>query len=155
MYVCSAPTGPLPLFTAPNSQQKAADFQSNTSILTWLFEIVSIRNPPTSPRALMPGVSPSLTSSSAYEISSQPREIDHLLESTWSSSPPPATLCLFSSSPLFPLFPSPGRTFPISPTDPITNCFLTGSELPCSAEEAGASLLLWCDQTLRYTPTGH
>lgn len=32
--------------------------------------------------------------------------------------------------------------FPISPTDPITNCFLTGRELPCSAEEAGASLLL-------------
>lgn len=31
---------------------------------------------------------------------------------------------------------------PISPTDPITNCFLTGRELPCSAEEAGASLLL-------------
>lgn len=34
------------------------------------------------------------------------------------------------------------RLLPISPTDPITNCFLTGRELPCSAEEAGASLLL-------------
>lgn len=35
-----------------------------------------------------------------------------------------------------------GSPLPISPTDPITNCFLTGRELPCSAEEAGASLLL-------------
>lgn len=42
---------------------------------------------------------------------------------------------------------------PISSTDPITNCFLKGRELPCSTEEAGASLLLWCDQMLRYTPT--
>lgn len=45
------------------------------------------------------------------------------------------------------------RELPISPTDPITNCFLTGREPPCSAEEAGASLLLWCDQPVRYTPT--
>lgn len=59
----------------------------------------------------------------------------------------------FSCRSLSPLLPSPHRLLPISPTDPITNCFLTGRELPCSAEEAGASLLLWCDQTLRYTPT--
>lgn len=39
------------------------------------------------------------------------------------------------------------------PSDPITNGFLTGRRLPCSAEEAGASLLLRCDRTLRYTPT--
>lgn len=66
-------------------------------------------------------------------------------------------LCLpvFHKRSSLPLFPSPGRTFPISPTDPITNCFLTGSERPCSAEEAGASPLLCCDQTLRYTPTDH
>lgn len=59
----------------------------------------------------------------------------------------------FSCRSLSPLLPSPHGLLPISPTDPITNCFLTGRELPCSAEEAGASLLLWCDQTLRYTPT--
>lgn len=46
--------GPLPLFTAPNSQQKAADFHSrgDTLILTWLCEIMSLRDPPASPLAL-------------------------------------------------------------------------------------------------------
>lgn len=104
-----------------NSQQKAENFHSHsdTSILTWLCEILGIPNPPTSPLALMPGMSPSLTSSSARKISSP-----HSKLITAASSQPGAVhlhlqLCLFSSYPLFPLFHLLAERFPSLPLIPL------------------------------------
>lgn len=97
--------------------------------------------PPPPPPGYLPFISPFLTCASC-------RVFHQTSHSASNISPQPASLS-FSQCPLFPLPPSPHGPLPMSPTDPITECFLTGTV----AEEAGASLLLWCDQTLRYTPT--
>lgn len=70
------------------------------------------------PPGYLPFISPFLTCASC-------RVFHQTSHSASNVSPQPASLS-FSQCPLFPLPPSPHGPLPMSPTDPITECFLTG-----------------------------